>query len=109
MWYSAFFDEVQDSTTCIQFEKASVWFNIAAIYSQIASQTRLSGPDGKKKASMSFQKAAGILIRIRDSYCHKLKANISKNSELNENNLSAMATLMLAQAAECFYEKATEG
>ena len=59
VWYSSLYPDELVSTTCIQYEKASVLFNIAAVYSQLAAIERLSSHNGKKKASMQFQKAAG--------------------------------------------------
>ncbi|KAJ3321894.1 hypothetical protein HDV06_003760 [Boothiomyces sp. JEL0866] len=96
------------STNCIQYEKAATLYNIAAIYSQLAAKERLSSPDGKKRALANFQKAAGVLTYIRDSLTQRLKVNLEPYSDLHETTLSAMITLMLAQAAECFYEKATD-
>ena len=109
VWYNSFFPNNYTTNSCIQFEKASVLYNIASVYSQLAANERLSSHDGKKNAAMLFQKAAGVLNYIRDTYCQKLGVKVESNSDLDENNLSAMATLMLAQAAECYYEKATEG
>jgi programmed cell death 6-interacting protein len=109
IWYNAWYPNIQITTTCIQYEKASVLFNIAAVYSQMAAQERLSSLEGKQRAAKNFQAAASVLIHIRDVYCQRLKVSAAKNSEFNENNLSVLSTLMLAQAAECFYQKANDG
>jgi hypothetical protein len=101
-----FFNQV--ITHCIQYEKASVLFNIASIYSQLGAVERLWSVDGKKRASIYFQQAAGILIYIRDVLTQRFKISVDPNADLHESTLSAMATLMLAQAAECFYEKAND-
>jgi hypothetical protein len=34
---------------------------------------------------------------------------LDSHADLGEGSLSTFATLMLAQAAECFYEKASDG
>ncbi|KAH9269316.1 hypothetical protein BASA83_008678 [Batrachochytrium salamandrivorans] len=104
-WFEAFSPDKQVLCNCIQYEKASVLFNVAAIYSQLGSRTRLWTMDGKRVAAGHFQKAAGILIFIRDSLSQRFKIKLDKFADMNETTLSTAATFMLAQAAECFYDK----
>ncbi|KAJ3269210.1 bck1-like resistance to osmotic shock [Terramyces sp. JEL0728] len=108
VWYESWHPSDQVATNCIQYEKAATLYNIAAVYSQLAAKERLSSPDGKKRALANFQRAAGILTYIRDSLTQRFKVNLESYADLHETSLSAMITLMLAQAAECFYEKATD-
>ena len=96
-------------TRCIQYEKASVLFNVAAIYSQMGTSERLWTADGLKNASVYFQKAAGVFTFVRDVLGSRFKVKIEESSDLHESTLSAMISLMLAQAAECYYEKAVHG
>jgi hypothetical protein len=96
-------------TRCIQYEKASVLYNIAAIYSQLGTSERLWTADGLKNASVYFQKAAGVLTFLRDMLVTRFKVKIENSSDLHESTLSAVIALMLAQAAECYYEKAVHG
>ncbi|OAJ39850.1 hypothetical protein BDEG_23654 [Batrachochytrium dendrobatidis JEL423] len=107
-WYEAFKQDKQVLSSCIQYEKASVLFNLAAIFSQLGSSTRLWTLDGKKLAAGYFQKSAGTLLFIRDSLSQRFKIKLDKLSDLNETTLSAAATFMLAQAAECFYDKTND-
>ncbi|KAI8818759.1 BRO1-like domain-containing protein [Fimicolochytrium jonesii] len=107
-WYEAFFPGRRVITNCIQFEKASVLFNIAAVYTSLALSQSLWTPDGKRKAAKHFQKGAGVLFHIRDRLCARFKPKLDKQSDLSEVTLTAAAELMLAQAMECFYEKATD-
>ncbi|KAJ3301565.1 pH-response regulator protein palA/rim20 [Kappamyces sp. JEL0829] len=106
VWYGSFFPERQTITRCIQYEKAATLFNVAAVYSQMGAKERLGTVEGKKKASACFQKAAGILVYIRDVLTSRFKIKVDTASDLHEGTLSCTATLMLAQAAECYYEKA---
>ncbi|TPX34871.1 hypothetical protein SmJEL517_g02652 [Synchytrium microbalum] len=95
-------------TSCIQYEKASVLYNMGSIFSQLAAGEQLWTSAGKKHASAYFQKAAGVFIFIRDALCNRYRIRVDKSSDVSEQTLTASAQLMLAQALECFYGKATE-
>ena len=45
----------------------------------------------------------------RDTVCQRIQVRTDKNSDLNEATLTALSHVMLAQAVECFYEKANQG
>ncbi|KAJ3134751.1 Rhophilin, Rho GTPase binding protein [Geranomyces variabilis] len=108
LWYEGFFPDRKVVTNCIQYEKAAVLFNIAAVYTTLALSQSLWTPDGKRKAASCFQKGAGVLFHIRDRLCARFKPKLEKGSDLSEPTLTAAAEIMLAQAMECFYEKATD-
>jgi hypothetical protein len=74
----------------------------------MGANERLWSPEGKRSAAAHFQKAAGMLLYIRDVLTQRFKISLDANSDLHESSLSMLATLMLAQAAECFYEKAND-
>ncbi|KAI8849194.1 BRO1-like domain-containing protein [Chytridium lagenaria] len=107
-WYEAFHPEKKVITSCIHYEKASVLFNIAAIYSQLGSSQRLWNKDGKKLAASFFQKSAGVLMYLRDSLWHRFQIKLEHTADLSEETLTAASRLMLAQAVECYYDKANE-
>ncbi|KAI8912896.1 BRO1-like domain-containing protein, partial [Entophlyctis helioformis] len=107
-WYEAFDHNKLVIGNCIQYEKASTLFNLAAIYSQLGAKHRMWTADGKKTAAAYFQKAAGVLVHIRDTLTQRFKVKVDKCSDMSEETLTGAATLMLAQAAECFYEKAND-
>lgn len=54
-WRDAFNPEIQIDSSCIEYEKSCVLFNIAAAWSQMGAQQRLWAPEGKKKAAACFQ------------------------------------------------------
>lgn len=58
---------------------------------------------------ISQQKAAAMFQFCRDSLCQRIQVRIDKYSDLNQANLSALAEMMMAQAIECYYEKANDG
>lgn len=65
-WYEAFHVKSKMKTNCIQYEKASVMWNLAALYSQLGARKCLWSVDGLKQAALCFQKSAGCLRHIRD-------------------------------------------
>ncbi|KAH6591094.1 hypothetical protein BASA50_009095 [Batrachochytrium salamandrivorans] len=87
----------------IGFEKASVLFNLAALYSQLAGNVNLTSDDTFKRAASYFQQAAGVFTMIVESLSIW---NISGSSAVQLNSLSQ---LMLAQGQEVFFEKALAG
>lgn len=109
MWFESFHHGRHSRSTCIQYEKACTVYNIAAIYAQLGVLEQPWTEKGKKTAAAYFQNAAGILVFLRDSICPRFKFKVSHESDLNELNLTALTTIMLAQAAECFYDKANDG
>lgn len=107
-WFEAFNKNQKKVTSCIQYEKASVLWNIASIYAQMGSTQRHWSKDGRKVASSYFQHAAGFLLHIRDTLCPMFKIMLDSSNDLHESTITACVSLMLAQAAECYYEKANE-
>jgi programmed cell death 6-interacting protein len=90
------------SSSNIGFEKASVLFNLAAIYSKLACAQPLNA-DGFKKAANYFQQAAGVLeflAKSLDGWGIQGSANVQ---------LAALAELMFANAQEAFFVKAVHG
>eukprot|EP01026_Neomeris_dumetosa_P035457 TRINITY_DN2841_c0_g1_i3.p1 TRINITY_DN2841_c0_g1~~TRINITY_DN2841_c0_g1_i3.p1 ORF type:complete len:745 (-),score=104.28 TRINITY_DN2841_c0_g1_i3:547-2781(-) len=101
MWYDAFKTSKRVSQNCIQFEKAAVLFNLAAACTQIGNLVSRRDDDGVKEACNNFQEAAGYLDSIQ-----KLKLEKAGTQDLSSECCEFLSHLMLAQAQECFYEKA---
>jgi len=82
----------------ISLEKASIIFNIGALYSQLACKDDRTRKKGIEKSVEHFQKAAGAF--------HFLRMNFSNppTDDLSHHFLSAVTKLMLAQSQECIYE-----
>lgn len=83
----------------VAFEKASVLFNIAALYTQIGAKQDRTSNDGMDAAVDSFLRGAGIF--------HYLKQNFSNppSTDLSPEVLDMLTHLMLGQARECLFEK----
>lgn len=95
-------------TDCIQYEKGATLYNLAALYSQLGCSARLWTPEGLKEAGNYFQKAAGVLTYLRNSLAPRFRVKLEKSSDLSEGSLTAAIQLCLAQACECFYERANK-
>jgi programmed cell death 6-interacting protein len=100
-WANAF--GVQDSVSShnIGFEKASVLFNLGAIYNHLAILAGSSGDEAIKKSAYFFQQSAGVYQTISDKL---VSWNILGNAN---TQLNALSNLNLAQAQEVFLTKAT--
>ncbi|GAV08930.1 hypothetical protein RvY_18549 [Ramazzottius varieornatus] len=82
----------------VAFEKASMLFNVGALYTQIGARQRSSSIQGLSEASVSFEKATGIFQFVASSF------NNAPSTDLRAETLSMLGSLMLAQSQECVYE-----
>lgn len=98
--------DFQQASYHVAFEKSALLFNIAAIYTIEGQKAYTSSdPDRLKLACKQFQFAAGMLKKTLDTIGGDPK---SSEYDLSVDNLNFLTCLMLAQAQECFYEKAKE-
>ncbi|CAE6510041.1 unnamed protein product [Rhizoctonia solani] len=93
------------------FERACVLFNLAALYSQLGTAAGRNTTEGIKLVAAHFQNAAGVLQylskEVIPSLASSLGQTVSVPSELLEPSLKALEYLMLAQAQECYWQKAS--
>ena len=122
-WFDALRHSNRVSDYDIMFERVSVGFNVAALYSRQATQIKSSvaptGPVGGdattalttsslKEACRLFQLASGIfefLSKLPEIMSGQLGAGVS--IDMTTESLSMLHVLMLAQAQACFFEAAT--
>ncbi|KAK4610380.1 pH-response regulator protein palA/RIM20 [Fulvia fulva] len=90
----------------IRFELANVLFNLAAMYSQLALASNRSTGDGLKSAANNFCFAAGVFHHLKDNVIPDLRS--SPPEDMDSATLEALGHLMLAQAQECFWQKAVK-
>ncbi|KAI8892342.1 BRO1-like domain-containing protein [Globomyces pollinis-pini] len=102
-WANAFGRQEFVSSNNLGFEKASVMFNLGAVYSQLADAAGITNEDGIKKAAAYYQQAAGVYQYIMDSL-PSWGITGTANTQL-----SALSNLMLGQAQEAFLLKAVAG
>ncbi|SNX85869.1 related to RIM20 - protein involved in proteolytic activation of Rim101p [Melanopsichium pennsylvanicum] len=90
----------------LAFERANVLFSLAALYSALGCSESRADKESIKRATAWFQQAAGILQYILDNLVEPIRHLSPPSSDLNPRLLSCIRDLMLAQAQECFWQKA---
>lgn len=90
----------------LRFELANVLFNLAAMYSQLAVSLNRSIPDGLKTACNYFCLAAGVLSYLHSDIIPDMRA--TPPEDMDAPTLECLKQLMLAQAQECFWQKAVK-
>ncbi|KAF3929856.1 Rhophilin-2 [Dactylella cylindrospora] len=88
----------------LQFERANIIYNLAALYSQLAISVSRNTSDGLKLACNYFCCAAGTIQYIREDILPKMRS--MPPEDMDVITLEAIEKLMLAQAQECFWQKA---
>ncbi|XP_070848186.1 rhophilin-2 isoform X2 [Chaetodon trifascialis] len=97
-WYDSF-TGVPVCQQNLSLEKASILFNMAALYSQIGTRCDRQTIAGLEEAISSFQIAAGILNQLKETFTH------TPSYDMSPAMLSMLIRMMLAQAQECLFEK----
>ncbi|ESO86831.1 hypothetical protein LOTGIDRAFT_207048 [Lottia gigantea] len=87
------------------YERVCMLFNIAALQSQIAAVQNNDSDEGLKTAAKYFQQACGIYGHLKDVVMSHVQQD--PTPDINPDTVSALSSLMLAQAQEAFYRKAT--
>ncbi|XP_065667183.1 programmed cell death 6-interacting protein [Hydra vulgaris] len=109
-WYDAFnkgsiFGSTKCSLSCGDYERFCVLFNMAALLSQLASIQNLSTDDGLKTAAKYYQQSAGLFSYLKDNVFPAL--HTLPTPDFSISCLTALVSIMLAQAQDCFYQKAS--
>ena len=89
------------------YEKCCILFNIGSLLSQIACSQNLSNDDGLKTAAKYFQQSSGIFSHLKDIAFPQM--NTLPTPDLSVDCLATLSAIMLAQAQDCFYQKASAG
>lgn len=93
----------------LAFERASVVFNLASLYSQLAASEDRATPDGIKRAAANYQQTAGTLSFLSSSVLPKLVYPPDVEEiplDLSPGLIKCLEWLMLAQAQECSWQLA---
>ena len=89
------------------YEKFCTLFNTGALLSQLGSTQNQTNDDGLKTAAKYFQRAAGIFTYLKDNLFPVLQT--LPTPDMSVGCLTALTSITLAQAQDCFYKKATAG
>jgi programmed cell death 6-interacting protein len=90
----------------IRFELANILYNLAALYSQLAFSTNRISGDGLKTASQYSSAAAGVLSFLKTDIMPDMRS--TPPDDMDEVTLESLEQLCLAQAQECFWQKAVK-
>ncbi|XP_011370156.1 rhophilin-2 isoform X1 [Pteropus vampyrus] len=97
-WYDSL-TGVPVSQQNLLLEKASILFNIGALYTQIGTRCNRQLQAGLESAVDAFQRAAGVLNYLKETFTH------TPSYDMSPAMLSVLVKMMLAQAQESVFEK----
>ncbi|CAG5124807.1 unnamed protein product, partial [Candidula unifasciata] len=89
---------VPDTQKSVGFEKGCVLYNIGALYTQIACRQDRTTHEGVVQAIVNFEKAAGAFQYLENRF------SSAPSQDMQQQTLSMLVSLMLAQAQECVLE-----
>jgi programmed cell death 6-interacting protein len=92
-----------ESKNSLKFELVNILFNLAALYSQLAINSRGTA-DGLKAACNYYSMAAGVLNHLQSTVIPDMMS--TSPEEMDPLTLECLEQLMLAQAQECVWQKA---
>uniref|UniRef100_A0A663M788 Programmed cell death 6-interacting protein n=1 Tax=Athene cunicularia TaxID=194338 RepID=A0A663M788_ATHCN len=87
------------------YEKTCVLFNCGALASQIAAEQNLDNDEGLKAAAKHYQFASGAFQHIKETVLSAL--NREPTVDISPDTVGTLSLIMLAQAQEVFFLKAT--
>ncbi|GAA5824059.1 hypothetical protein JCM3770_004945, partial [Rhodotorula araucariae] len=92
----------------LEYERAAVLYNLAALHSVLGTERRRSDEHGIKASIASYQNAAGVLSHLL-TLLPRLHGSLHSGpapTDLSEANITALRDLCLAQAQEVAWQKA---
>ncbi|XP_073520411.1 programmed cell death 6-interacting protein [Phyllobates terribilis] len=102
---SLFGGSVKLSLPSLGYEKTCVLFNVGALASQIASEQNLDNDEALKAASRYYQLSSGAFSHIKDTVLSSLSRD--PTVDISPDTMGTLSIIMLAQAQEVFFLKAT--
>ncbi|XP_008068360.1 programmed cell death 6-interacting protein isoform X3 [Carlito syrichta] len=102
---SLFGGSVKLALASLGYEKSCVLFNCAALASQIAAEQNLDNDEGLKTAAKHYQFASGAFLHIKETVLSAL--NREPTVDISPDTVGTLSLIMLAQAQEVFFLKAT--
>ncbi|XP_024114842.1 programmed cell death 6-interacting protein isoform X1 [Oryzias melastigma] len=102
---SLFGGSVKLSLASLGYEKTCVLFNCAALASQIAAEQNMDNDECLKTAAKYYQLASGAFSHIKDTVLSALSRE--PTMDICPETVGTLSLIMLAQAQEVFFLKAT--
>ncbi|KAI9801239.1 MAG: pH-response regulator protein palA/rim20 [Piccolia ochrophora] len=105
-WYPALGYNTQRpiSQNNMSFELSNILYNLASLYSQLAYSLNRSSAEGLKSACNYFCMAAGVVSYLRSDVIPDMRS--TPPDDMDDVSLESLQHLLLAQAQECFWQKA---
>ncbi|WVR09313.1 pH-response regulator protein palA/RIM20 [Kwoniella sp. DSM 27419] len=98
------------SLPSLTFERASVLFNIAALYASMAAAERRAEAEGIKRALGYLTASAGVVEHIIKTVLPVLRTELSAPQaagyDMTESFLGAIKEFVLGEAQECYWQQA---
>ena len=88
----------------LQYERANIIYNIASLYSKLASSFPQSTTEGLKASYMNYAYAAGVIKYLKKEVIPELRS--APPEDMDDMTLESLEQLMLAQAQESMWRKA---
>ncbi|XP_061110604.1 programmed cell death 6-interacting protein isoform X2 [Conger conger] len=102
---SLFGGSVKLALASLGYEKTCVLFNVGALASQIASEQNLDSDEGLRAAAKFYQLSSGVFAHIKDTVLSAL--NREPTMDISPDTVGTLSQIMLAQAQEVVFLKAT--
>src|SRR5271170_5316091 len=91
------------------YERLSILYDIAALYSQLATSQSRTTAESLRRACQYFQQAAGTFDHLSSQTSTLRLPPGVVIDDFTEPTVATLKFLMLAQAQECFWQKAVLG
>ena len=92
------------SQSNLKFELANIVYNLASLYSQLATSAVRTTGAGLKSACSYFCLSAGVISFLKTTIIPELRS--TPPEDMDNMTLESLEHLLLAQAQECFWQKA---
>ena len=88
------------------YERANLLVSLASLYSNLGASEGRAESESIKRSISYFQSAAGVLQHVHDTLIPEIRHLKPPSPDLSPSLLQCLRDLMLAQAQECFWQKA---
>ncbi|KAJ1849201.1 pH-response regulator protein palA/rim20, partial [Coemansia sp. RSA 2708] len=102
-WYNSFTPDSETSSQDLYFERASVLFNVGAVYSQLGCRESHGDKDSLNRAFNYFQQAAGVFGHLQQKIVGECRTQLT--TDMSTYMLATLENLMLCQAQECVWHR----
>jgi hypothetical protein len=106
VWHDSFHGSDKTAQKCLALEESAILFNIASMLTALAADQGRGDEDGLKLSYNYFVQAAAVLSHIQSTLSAQLLLPIT--ADLTTPGITLSHSTCVAQAQECFYERAVK-